>query len=70
MKENQKYWAKNDEIKLSDVREGEAPVDKFKQEYHERQYKNSVATKVQTINHWQDLSKSAKSLEFKAGHVK
>lgn len=53
MKENSKFWAKNDDIRLADVQQTNAPVDPFKTQFAPKQQKNEVASKVHTINHWQ-----------------
>lgn len=68
MKEDQKYWAKNDQMKLSDVQEGQGPQDKFKETHVNREYKNNVVNKVQQVTHWQDVNQ--KSIQFKEGYKK
>ena len=52
MKENSKYWAKNDDIRLADVQHSNAPADPFKTQYEPKKQKNEVVSKIHTINHW------------------
>lgn len=52
LKETNKYWARNDEFKLADVRELHPPADPFKTTYDKKFVKDEVASKIQTINHW------------------
>lgn len=68
MKETNKFWAKNDEIKLADVREELPPQDPFKTEHNKKLVKDEVAMKVHTINHWHSNDTEAKVTEFKVGH--
>ena len=48
LKETQKYWAKNDELRLADVKSELGPIDPFKSTYTKKQLKDEVADKVQT----------------------
>lgn len=46
LKENIKFWAKNDDIKISDVREEQAPMDHFKSTHEKQQFKDQVTDKI------------------------
>ena len=46
LSENQKFWAKNDEVKLGDVKEEGAPIDPFKKTHEKRIFKNNVSEKI------------------------
>jgi hypothetical protein len=52
MKENAKFWAKNDDIRLADVQHSHAPIDPFKTQFEAKKVKDDVASKIHTINHW------------------
>lgn len=62
MKENHKWWAKNDLMKLADVRDEQAPIDQFKASYTKQFPKNTVVDKIQTINHWKQSESDAKDI--------
>ena len=36
LRENQKIWAKNDELRLADIKHDEAPVDPFKNSFNKK----------------------------------
>jgi hypothetical protein len=40
MKENSKWWAKNDDMRLADVKEAHGPTDPFKTGYNKKQVKD------------------------------
>ena len=46
MRETNKFWAKNDEMKLSDVKSDFGPVDPFKNTYTKKMLKNEITDKV------------------------
>ena len=54
MKETQKYWAKNDQMRLADVSADykAAPLDHFKVEHVPQKYKFNITPNVQSITHW------------------
>mmetsp|Transcript_35808 Transcript_35808/g.26598 ORF Transcript_35808/g.26598 Transcript_35808/m.26598 type:complete len:188 (+) Transcript_35808:1074-1637(+) len=70
MKENNKWWAKNDDMKLADVKEEQAPQDAFKSVYVEKRRNDQVHDKVQTMNHWRSGDGEAKEVEFQRGFNK
>jgi hypothetical protein len=57
MKQEQKYWAVNDEVKLSDTTGLEAPVDPFKTVHCPKKSKFNIANKVTQENHWPNSNK-------------
>lgn len=54
MKDTQKYWAKNDQMRLADVSDDyrAAPLDHFKVEHVPQKYKYNITPNVQSITHW------------------
>lgn len=48
--ESQKYWAKPDQMRISDGRPSPAPVDPFKTAYVPQKRRNEVCTKINQIN--------------------
>ena len=44
MKQTNKYWAKDDEVLLADIKEGQAPSDPFKTTYVKKQNKKNDST--------------------------
>jgi hypothetical protein len=54
LKETQKYWAKNDNMRLADVHDDyyAAPTDPFKVEHVTQKHKNDITPHVHTISHW------------------
>lgn len=54
MKETQKYWAKDDLMRLADVSadDNAAPIDPFKVEHSPQKYKFDIAPHVHKITHW------------------
>jgi hypothetical protein len=69
LKENNKFWAKNDEIKFQDVRADYITSDVFKVHEEKRAFKDVVADKVTTMNHWKAVEEP-KSVEFGKGYKK
>lgn len=63
-KQNVKYWAENDKVKLADTEGVEAPIDPFKTEYHQQKSKFNLAGKVNLENHW-EYNKCIGDPEFK-----
>ena len=64
MKETKKFWAKNDEMKLADVKEHVGPQDPFRQTYVKKVIKDDVPPKISTISHWNDQSGESRPPEF------
>ena len=52
MHQTNKFWAKNDEILLADIKSEEAPPDPFKTIHEQLKKKNLVAQKVTKISHY------------------
>lgn len=52
MSQQQKWWAKNDELKMADSTSFAGPVDTFKQTHVPKQKKNQVQPKVSETCHW------------------
>ena len=52
LKENQKIWAKNDDLKLADINSAGAPLDPFKTSHIQQPKKDEVAPKIHTVTHW------------------
>lgn len=56
MKEGQKYWAKDDMMRLADVNSdyntNVAPVDDFKKDHIPQKHKFDITPHVHTITHW------------------
>jgi len=68
MKEEQKFWAKTQDMKLADVKEEEAPVDPFKQTFSKQIPKNTVAEKIQTQTHWMPKEEDVLEPKQKRAH--
>eukprot|EP00350_Pseudokeronopsis_sp_OXSARD2_P011702 CAMPEP_0170545864 /NCGR_PEP_ID=MMETSP0211-20121228/4225_1 /TAXON_ID=311385 /ORGANISM="Pseudokeronopsis sp., Strain OXSARD2" /LENGTH=79 /DNA_ID=CAMNT_0010850005 /DNA_START=1124 /DNA_END=1362 /DNA_ORIENTATION=+ len=54
MKEHNKWWAKNDDVRIADVKEEWAPIDPFKSTYVEKKRNDMVQDKLQNMNHWRN----------------
>jgi hypothetical protein len=57
LKQEVKYWAKNDEMKLADTTGMEAAVDPFKTVHCPKKSKFNIANKVTMENHWPNSDK-------------
>ena len=57
LKQETKYWANNDEVKLADTTGLEAPIDPFKTVYQAKKSKFNIANKVTLENHWPNSDK-------------
>lgn len=57
MKQEQKYWAVNDEVKLADTTGDLAPEDPFKTVHCPKRSKFHIANKVTQENHWANSNK-------------
>lgn len=69
LKQEQKYWADNDKVRISDVQEGPAPVDPFKKTFvpqTTKKHKFQVPEKVTNITHWKHLD-MVTDIEIKKG---
>lgn len=51
LQQNNKYWAKDDEIRLADASAEGAPVDQFKREHVPQPPKNTIAVKINHVLH-------------------
>lgn len=56
MKQNQKYWAKNDQTLLADTSHDAAPQDVFKQTHVPKAGLKQVPEKVNAVNHTADIN--------------
>ena len=69
LKQDIKYWADKDKVRLSDVSEGPAPVDPFKKVFVpqiSKKHKFQVPDKVTNISHWKHIN-LVKDIEIKKG---
>ena len=56
-RQNMKYWAQNDQMKLADTTGEAGPIDPFKTEYHQQKSKFNLANKVTLETHWENSDK-------------
>ena len=56
MKQNQKYWAKNDEVLLADMSHDQAPQDTFKQIFVAKAGIKPIPNKINITQHVADES--------------
>jgi len=66
LKQEQKYWAVNDKMKLADTTGEEGPIDPFKTCYVPKKSKFLISEKVNIVNHWRN-SNCIGDPEFKKG---
>mmetsp|Transcript_21789 Transcript_21789/g.33677 ORF Transcript_21789/g.33677 Transcript_21789/m.33677 type:complete len:108 (-) Transcript_21789:253-576(-) len=57
LKQEQKYWAKNDQVKLAETSCDQAPIDPFKTDHFPQKSKFVVPQKVTDANHWANHDK-------------
>ena len=64
MQQEQKWWAKNDRLKIADTDAEHTPqVDVFKQVHIPKQLKNQVAANVTTSSPWQPTGPTLHDLQ-------
>lgn len=72
MKDTQKYWAKNDQMRLADVSDDyrAAPLDHFKVEHVPQKFKYNITPNVQSITHWKPKEENEGQQASKDHHQK